>query len=107
MLRYPVHTAEPGGTSQALRLKENVRCDSRAGPKRLDRVARFRQMQAIWAGDAFLKSGAAGANGAGELQAVLQAVIAFALLRITRDNYGDHCKTIAKSASHAPAKNTF
>ena len=36
-----------------------------AGPKRLDRVARFRQMQAIWAGDAFLKGGAAGANGAG------------------------------------------
>jgi len=38
-----------------------------AGPKRFDRVARFRQMQAIWAGDAFLRSGAAGANGAGAI----------------------------------------
>lgn len=38
-----------------------------AGAKTLDRVARYKQMQAIWAGDAFLKNGAAGANGAGEL----------------------------------------
>ena len=42
-----------------------------AGPRRLDRVSRFRQMQTIWAGDAFLQSGAAGANGAGGLPGIL------------------------------------
>ena len=69
-----------------IEMRVNGWCDSPAGPKRLDRVARFRRMQAIWAGDAFLQNGAAGANGAGKLQAVLSAVIACAWLRITRDN---------------------
>ena len=41
---------------------------SRAGPKNFDRVSRFRQMQAIWAKDAFLRSGAAGADGSGAEQ---------------------------------------
>ena len=38
-----------------------------AGPKRFDRVARYKAMQALWAKDAFLKSGAGGAGGSGGL----------------------------------------
>ena len=44
-----------------------------AGPKRFDRVARYRAMQALWAKDAFLKSGAGGAGGSGGLISAMLA----------------------------------
>ena len=38
-----------------------------AGPRKMDRVARWRQLQELWARDPFLRNGAAGGNKDGAL----------------------------------------
>ena len=55
-----VHCWETGGTGSPMSCAHSC-----AGSKKFDRVSRFRQMQAIWAKDAFLRSGAAGADASG------------------------------------------
>lgn len=82
-----VYCWETGGTGIPMSCAHSC-----AGPKRFDRVSRFRQMQAIWAKDAFLRSGAAGADGSGAQQCLSSIVSCMksALLSYNQTSFVHH-----------------